>query len=171
MYMKTCRRCKENKEIKEFYKNKSEKDGLMYICKFCFRKEQKPYKIKNIEKHRETKRLYERKRMQDPIYREKQREKSRKYYLKNKNNYKGRKHKFRILKTYGISDEDFLKMLEKQKNLCSLCGIYLNKRKNIDHCHKTGKIRGILCTNCNMGLGLFKDSKEILGKAIIYLSN
>jgi uncharacterized protein YlaI len=62
----------------------------------------------------------------------------------------------------------------KQKGCCAICGKHqtiLNKTLNVDHCHKTGKIRGLLCTNCNHGLGKFYDNAEVLKVAINYLNN
>jgi len=68
---------------------------------------------------------------------------------------------------YKLSIEEY-KFLQLKIN-CDICGIeVLNKQ--IDHCHDTGKVRGILCRSCNVGLGHFKDSPIYLKKAIDYLS-
>lgn len=77
-------------------------------------------------------------------------------------------------KRYGISLEDYEEMLKKQNKKCKICGSeeYGRKSSNyfaVDHCHKTGKVRGLLCHQCNVGLGKFKDNEEILFKAIKYL--
>ena len=55
---------------------------------------------------------------------------------------------------------------------CNICSRKLTsyKRKHIDHCHETGRVRGILCSQCNVGLGMFQDDPERLAKAITYLS-
>ena len=56
------------------------------------------------------------------------------------------------------------------KGLCAICGNPPTGRKHhLDHCHGSGKLRGILCHNCNVGLGHFKDNVELLAKAIEYL--
>lgn len=93
----------------------------------------------------------------------------RKWYESRKDLYKER----HLQKTYGISLEEMLGMLEDQKYLCKICSTDLNKQlpKNIhiDHNHTTGKIRGVLCGNCNKCLGLFKDDVNILKSAIKYL--
>lgn len=74
---------------------------------------------------------------------------------------------------YGVTPEQYEKLILDCNNSCQLCG---TKRENlkrdlsIDHCHKTGKIRGMLCSNCNHALGKFKDSIELLEKAIKYLN-
>jgi hypothetical protein len=71
---------------------------------------------------------------------------------------------------YGITPEHKLKMLKDQNNKCSICPTELTfTSAHIDHCHKTGQIRGILCSKCNHGIGLFKDSPNLLRLAIKYL--
>lgn len=75
---------------------------------------------------------------------------------------------------YKISLEDRLNLLKQQEYKCKICGIDLNPsgtHTHTDHCHTTGQIRGILCTNCNRGLGHFQDNKEFLMNAIKYLDN
>lgn len=77
----------------------------------------------------------------------------------------------RIKNRYGITKEDFSALLEKQNNLCAICFIKPDTRLHIDHCHQTGKVRGLLCGNCNRALGLLKDNTIFLSKAIEYLNN
>jgi hypothetical protein len=63
-------------------------------------------------------------------------------------------------------------MLEEQDNKCAICksdNLMHRTKWHVDHCHETGKIRGLLCTLCNVGLGSFKDNKEFLKCAIEYL--
>ncbi len=78
-----------------------------------------------------------------------------------------------LRKKYGISPEDFDRMLDVQRGVCALCGEGASDsrgfRPHVDHCHETGKVRGILCGPCNRGIGQFKDSIELLQKAIRYL--
>lgn len=82
------------------------------------------------------------------------------------------------VRTYGITLADVEKMLDKQNHLCAICnlsgfkmheGVWTNL--NIDHCHKTGNVRGALCHNCNRALGLFKDNIRTLESAISYLES
>jgi hypothetical protein len=77
--------------------------------------------------------------------------------------------KFYLKKYYGISPEFFRNMLEKQGNKCKICGNRFKRTPDIDHEHTTGKIRGLLCNNCNQGLGKFKDSIYLLQEAAKYL--
>jgi hypothetical protein len=77
-----------------------------------------------------------------------------------------------IKRFYGITLEQYDKMFEEQGGVCAICdGINKDGRRLfIDHDHKTGKIRGLLCCNCNRGVGSFRDSVNNLQRAIIYLS-
>ena len=74
-----------------------------------------------------------------------------------------------IKSNFGISDQEYRDRLDSQNNLCALCSASLLGIKHLDHDHVTGKIRMFLCGPCNMGLGLFKDSPELLRKAATYL--
>jgi len=91
-----------------------------------------------------------------------------------------RKYKDKMLrKSYGISIEEFEAMQKAQDNKCAICN-KTEKAKNpktgevrelaVDHCHNTGRVRSLLCTNCNRGLGGFMDDVELLRKAVEYLS-
>ena len=67
---------------------------------------------------------------------------------------------------FKITEEQYQKMMEPDD--CPCCGRRM-KKKCIDHCHKTQKIRGVLCNNCNTSLGLLDDNKETLQNLIQYL--
>ena len=80
------------------------------------------------------------------------------------------------LKEYGLTLESFDALLLQQNGQCKICDRVLNTGEvdsvaNVDHCHKTGIVRGILCFVCNTGLGKFKDSPELLGRAKKYLED
>lgn len=82
-----------------------------------------------------------------------------------------------IIHKYGMTLAEFSEMVERQGGGCAICGkeIYLTStgrifRLCIDHCHDTGEIRGVLCTRCNTGIGMFRDDPELLGLAIQYLN-
>lgn len=73
---------------------------------------------------------------------------------------------------YGITPEQYDEMLKAQGGVCKICLGPDNgpwKRLAVDHCHKTGRVRGLLCAKCNKGLGQFEDDPERLKKAITYL--
>ena len=69
-----------------------------------------------------------------------------------------------------LSFEEYNLMLESQGNTCAICKQESVTSLCVDHCHKSGDVRGILCSNCNAGLGMFKDDPNILKKAINYLN-
>jgi len=75
------------------------------------------------------------------------------------------------LARYGITVEQKMEMLVSQKGTCALCGTtsWGKAGPQVDHCHTTKKIRGLLCVQCNVGLGNFKDSTTLLYKAVVYL--
>ena len=79
-----------------------------------------------------------------------------------------------IRRTYGITLEQYKELLVLQNNGCAICGRIEEpdgRRLAIDHCHATGDVRGILCNNCNNGLGSFGDSIDGMLRAIEYLKN
>jgi hypothetical protein len=71
---------------------------------------------------------------------------------------------------YGLTAERYDQMLVEQGHRCALCGDENNGRTwHIDHCHDTGKVRGVLCDLCNRGLGHFRENADVLRKAAQYL--
>lgn len=77
-----------------------------------------------------------------------------------------------LRKNYGITFEQYDAMFANQNGVCAICGSAGGKKKlHVDHCHTTGKIRGLLCINCNHGLGHFKDNEKLMLEAIKYLAN
>jgi hypothetical protein len=74
--------------------------------------------------------------------------------------------------TYGLTEDEYLSLVKAQNNLCAICGKKdLNHVLCVDHDHETGQVRGLLCKNCNIGLGNFKDDIKIIHSAIAYLQN
>lgn len=76
---------------------------------------------------------------------------------------------------YGLTVEKFNEMLVAQDWKCAICGAsapdHHKKRLNVDHCHKTGIVRGLLCDACNRAIGLLKDDPELMKKAISYIQS
>lgn len=78
-----------------------------------------------------------------------------------------------LMKNYGMSIRDYLDLHDSQKGLCACCGALgttFKRGLHVDPCHKSGQVRGLLCTRCNPGLGYFEDSVEKLEMAIAYLN-
>lgn len=154
--------CGEFKETSEFTKGRT-------TCKTCRGIERQLYlkKInplhKSIGERKLEREANPKQRKQHPYTKEKRRELGLKY-------------------RYGITEEDYKKILAYQKNSCGICGITEedfikrtshNKKPTslfIDHCHDTGSVRGILCDSCNRGLGLLGDSTSNIEKALAYLT-
>lgn len=74
------------------------------------------------------------------------------------------------LSKYKLNICSFFKLYEKQKGKCAICKCVTSKQLNVDHCHKTGLIRGLLCSKCNVAIGLFGDNIQNLQEAIRYLN-
>ena len=79
------------------------------------------------------------------------------------------------MRKYKISQQDYEAMKKAQDNRCAICGnrqlLHINNGElNIDHDHKTGKVRGLLCNYCNTGIGMLKDNISTLKNAVKYLS-
>jgi DNA-directed RNA polymerase subunit RPC12/RpoP len=86
------------------------------------------------------------------------------YYHKNKNTD-------RLYAKYDMTEDDYLEMFEKQNGKCAICGKeVVDERLFVDHNHDTGEVRGLLCRNCNAGIGFLKDDIDLLRSAIKYLS-
>ena len=85
--------------------------------------------------------------------------------------YKNSNHKYRMEKRYGLSPLDFDTLIGANNNCCHLCNKKFKdtRHKHIDHCHETGRVRGILCKDCNTALGKLGDNEEGLLKALRYL--
>jgi hypothetical protein len=137
------------------------------------------WRRKNPEKASKQSKLYRiRNKEKIKISNKKYREENNEYLQKiNKEWYNENKEKVRdvqLNRTFGITLEEYNELLNKQNGVCSICGdppTIDQKKFSIDHDHITGKIRGILCRGCNVGIGHFKDDPELLRKAINYIKN
>jgi len=124
----------------------------------------KAWKKRNPEKVRTQNKAYREKNknerlVYDKIYREKNRDKIEAHRLKT---------------MYGLNVENYNELFIKQCGRCAICGKHqaeLKQALSIDHCHKTGKIRGLLCAKCNLGISNLGEDIENLRCAILYLNN
>lgn len=77
------------------------------------------------------------------------------------------------IRRYGITVEDYGRLLTAQDGMCAICGgadpMTRSGTFHVDHCHTSGRVRGLLCSRCNPALGAFQDSVDILEAAITYL--
>ena len=152
--MKTCTRCHKEKQIDEFYIDRSHKDGHRTTCIKCDKRYLKKwYKGLMEDKRRE-------------IY--------NKWRKENPDKFKKSQRRRKLKREYGITIDDYDAMLKKQGYCCAICGSARPDGKgnfHIDHNHKTGKIRGLLCYKCNSVLGYAHDNIKILMCAIEYLQD
>lgn len=145
---KTCPKCLLEKPSSDFWKQTSAPDGLQHRCKQCF---------------------YEYRHAAD-----------RRYMESGKHGAVQRENHYR--RNYGIGVADVEAMYEAQGGCCLLCGhkpVFVlwdedarKQRKRglqVDHCHKTGRVRGLLCWNCNSGIGRLGDDPDLLLRAAIYV--
>ena len=82
--------------------------------------------------------------------------------------------KYWLKKAYGLAPDDYIKLFDTAKGRCEICGIHqaeLNYHLVVDHCHKTGKIRGLLCKRCNSAIGLLDEDQARLDKCKEYLND
>lgn len=82
-----------------------------------------------------------------------------------------RNYKYKI--NYGISIFEYNVIFEEQSGCCAICKTHQSELKTklvVDHCHETNEVRGLLCSRCNLALGIFKDDPTILASAVEYVS-
>lgn len=147
MMNKTCSKCKLLKSTNDFYKQSRNSDGLRYDCKTCANNAVLTSKNKNPAPQKEA---------------------QKRYNKRNPNVVKNTKLKH----YYGIDLSTYNILAKKQNYSCYICKTPEEKLRtalSVDHCHKTGRVRGLLCDSCNNGLGRFKDSIVFLEEAIKYL--
>jgi len=86
----------------------------------------------------------------------------------------------KLIKQYGVTTADVYAIYKEQSGRCAICdtkgdihelGFKTKQPFHIDHDHYSGKVRGLLCAECNKGLGMFKDNRLFLSKAIEYLTS
>lgn len=158
--MKTCSKCRESKDLARFSKNKAQPDGLANQCKPCFAEGNKAWRANNKAKIKNQSQKYWAETYK-PVF--------AKRYADNKEFYKNKALKA----AFDITLEQYNEMREAQGNACKICRkpeTAFKKGLAVDHCHKTGKVRGLLCPKCNVGLGQFQDNIEYLTLAASYVA-
>ena len=162
--MKRCTKCGVEQPIDEFYRATGTRDGLRGDCKTCFqRRAAARYRASPDAAKERTRRWREDNPEKYAANQRKHRESGRKKEA-DRRSYLKRK--------YGLTLEDYDRMLEAQDGGCAICGrpprpdISLH----VDHDHETGRIRGLLCFPCNNTLGDFEDDPARLYAAADYLT-
>ena len=152
--MRKCPKCLENKHIDCFYTT-----GNHRRCKTCVNIDNKEYRDNNPEKVRN---LYK-------YWRNNNKEKFKDYHKRWRLANSDKVHSYRLKSKYGISKMDYNNLITIQDNKCAICEEIFISTPHIDHCHKTGKIRGLLCGTCNRSLGLLKDNSRVVENMLKYL--
>jgi hypothetical protein len=176
--VKNCSKCKLSKSFSEFYsrgKNEKGRDrGLEAECKKCSKLRKSTYYNSHKQEHLKAGRKY--------YYNNKEKYKAtRKIYLSKKENIdrmiayrkKNKDNRNYILKhVFNMSREEYNSLLKMQHESCAICKRHYSNFKKalaVDHDHKTGKNRGLLCGNCNIILGHLKDIIKVVENLKIYL--
>ena len=169
MTHQTCTTCGETKLLAEFYKRQSDPPKYKTQCKTCFGKRQQAYQ-KTPAGREVAKKTYKKWRAENlELARKLSREGNKQARKTDPRRFKS----YDLKRRYGIPLEQYEALLAAQHGTCAICcapepggrGMF-----HVDHCHTSLKIRGLLCTHCNAGLGQFKDSPERLEAAIHYLT-
>lgn len=99
-------------------------------------------------------------------------EATNKWRANHRKEYGQYQHKHNLEKSYGVTIEQYNNLFNQQNGMCFICGKHqkdLKQRLCVDHNHKTGEIRALLCKRCNSALGHFQDDAELCLKAYNYL--
>lgn len=151
--IRVCKKCLVEKPIAAFDKHTN---GYRYECKECIVIKTTKWNQDNLDRRHEI---------------------QKKYREANPHVARRGTRKHRYLKTYGITPEEFEAKVAEQNFECGICDKKLRLSTGgggkdvavMDHCHKTGKLRNVLCSPCNTSLGGFKDDPVLLQKALEYL--
>lgn len=175
MESKICKSCKEVKSVNDFIPRKTSKDRLSYLCRLCWNKETREYRLRNPEMVKKVNRSAYLKNREERIkYASEYAKSNPMVKVKTRENHKKKFPEYSrmsTLKKYGLTIESFNQMLEETDNCCWICKDRFVRKEdaNVDHCHTSGKVRGILCSACNTALGLARDNETILSSMIKYL--
>lgn len=184
--MQTCEICKETKTNSEFAKSHAREVGraLNPWCRKCGRTKNRPMKNKAPKDAPNrlcigcnvilpaTKFYY---RASNGAFSSRCRQC---HCVQSLDKYK-EKSQYRMLQTnsyyfkhYGVTLEEVENLVARANNCCEICAVEFTSqdKPRIDHCHATGKVRGVLCYKCNIGLGMFRDSIILLEKSIKYVN-
>lgn len=212
MATKTCSKCKSEKPLKEFSKSRNAKDGLQSRCRHCVKLyDQKPHTRAGFRKCLRCKKLWRRskgdpskscpechsrchrcniKLTEDnthPSAKRNKRYRCKKCEIEVHNLTLGNKgfksRDYHLLKTYGITVNEYEALLAYQEGVCHICKKPpTNRRLSVDHKHEPGekkrdprekrpRVRGLLCWRCNSAIGKFDDDSTLLIRAADYLDN
>ena len=145
--MKVCKKCGENKSDDEFYKEARTSSGLTARCKECMKTDASQSYWKNPERAK--------KRIREAYDYAQRRERT-------------------LREKYNLTPDDYERMFVEQEGKCKICGTEdsghnMTKHLVVDHDEDTGKVRGLLCSSCNLMIGKAHHDTDVLQNAITYL--
>lgn len=183
--MKQCSKCKLHKKIDDFY-FRSDRNTLRSACKTCTNKPKtearanyektwreankirvKECRLKYVALH--TDEINEYRRNWNAENKDKVEAYRKSSYARHKDKYKRQNRACHLMRKFGITVADYDRLLNVQEGKCAICRKESGKTFHVDHCHKTGKVRGLLCVSCNRGIGYLGDDVDRLYAAIYYL--
>ena len=142
---KTCTKCKETRPIDDFHNDRTGKNGKRSQCRFCVLAANKDWQARNPEHAKECWKRSSNKRYSKDV-----RQKRR-------------------LKSYNLSESQYTLLVSFSAGKCNICERELGTKEHIDHCHDSGKVRGLLCVKCNTAIGLLNDDAALMRRAIEYI--
>ena len=150
--MKVCKDCGISKPLEEFRQSRIGKDGKIFrknSCRAC---------------------VNERTRLRYHTLSEEEKKARRE---SNPCNTPEWRQQYRLKERFGLTTEEYRGMITIQNNRCATCGTEFDEqtKPQVDHCHNTGKVRGLLCRPCNTSLGLLKENPDTLKNLITYLND
>lgn len=161
MTEKMCTECRISKPLEEFYPDSRRRDGCASKCAECANR----IRVEHYEKMDKEELV---------AWQLRKRQAAREKYRDNKEEILEKQSWQNLFKKYGLTKEQYEALLELQNGVCAICGraqedsITL-RRLGVDHCHKTGKVRGLLCQRCNSAIGFLSDDHDLLRKAVKYV--
>ncbi len=154
---KACLKCGKEWPISEYHEKRGKPQPQ---CKECRSEYMRGYYQDNYDRERaKRKAWYEANKLRVC-------EQLKEEYKANPEKYKWQ----RLKQKYGVTQEQYEGLRKMQRNKCGICRTSFDETEpHLDHCHDTGKVRGLLCANCNTGIGLFKHNAKRMEKAIAYV--
>lgn len=162
---KVCSRCRVEKAVSEFKKDARYSGGVRGICKACIREyDRERYRRPEVEAERKR-------RISSPKVKAQRDEALRRWAERNPEKVRAKARKLQLKKKYGLSLEDYRRMVAARGGLCDCCGKEPRGKRGlfVDHDHVTEKVRGLLCYHCNSGIGRLGDDLGGVRLAEAYL--
>jgi hypothetical protein len=161
--MKCCNACGELKPLEQYYNAPGMRDGRRGDCIDCNKAAKRERHARNAEVYRARARQWA---ADNP---ERRAAYQREY--RSRPDVKRRARDAYYRRTHGISADDFDRMLAEQHGRCAICGRAPEREAamHVDHDHVDGHVRGLLCIDCNQGIGKLREDPSILLRAVVYL--